>query len=90
MSGTGRIAALASTAALPTRRLLLAAFACSNIYKGCIYGTVPLAVSSAGATLLSFVLAIVHFTLELLVFKTMAWQFALQPMVVAGAWATLP
>lgn len=37
-----------------------------------------------GATLLSFVVAIVHFTAELLVFKTMDWQFALQPMVVAG------
>ncbi|GAB4822498.1 hypothetical protein N2152v2_009544 [Parachlorella kessleri] len=44
----------------------------------------PCVPSIYGATLLSFVLALLHFSLELVVFKTMAWQFALQPMVVAG------
>ena len=38
----------------------------------------------AGATLASFVLAAVFFLLELLVFKTLGWKTALQPLIVAG------
>jgi hypothetical protein len=38
-----------------------------------------------GATLLSFVVALVHFVTELLVFKTMSIKGAASPMVVAGA-----
>ena len=38
----------------------------------------------AGATLASFVLAAVFFLLELLVFKTLGWKTAMQPLVVAG------
>lgn len=37
-----------------------------------------------GATLLSFVVALVHFVTELLVFKTMTLKGAASPMVVAG------
>ena len=37
-----------------------------------------------GATLASFVLAAVFFVMELLVFKTLGWKTALQPLVVAG------
>lgn len=50
----------------------------------------PLWPAPAGATLLSFVVAILHFSLELLVFKTMTWQYAVQPMVVAGEWGRAP
>lgn len=39
----------------------------------------------AGVTLASFVLALVFFTSELLLFKTVSWKMALQPMIVAGA-----
>ena len=39
---------------------------------------------NAGATLASFVLAAVFFLMELLVFKTLGWKTALQPLVVAG------
>lgn len=39
----------------------------------------------AGATLLSFVVALAHFLTELLVFKTMSVKGAASPMVVAGA-----
>jgi hypothetical protein len=37
-----------------------------------------------GATLLSFVVALAHFTTELLVFRTMSLKGAASPMVVAG------
>lgn len=37
-----------------------------------------------GATLLSFVVALVHFLSELLIFKTMSIKGAASPMVVAG------
>lgn len=37
-----------------------------------------------GATLLSFLVALAHFLLELLVFQTCGWKTAAQPMVVAG------
>eukprot|EP00775_Hariotina_reticulata_P003040 gene3039-3321_t len=37
----------------------------------------------AGATLLSFVVALVHFTTELLIFKTMSIKGAATPMVIA-------
>ncbi|GBG00438.1 hypothetical protein Rsub_13094 [Raphidocelis subcapitata] len=37
-----------------------------------------------GATLLSFVVALVHFATELLVFRTMSIKGAASPMVVAG------
>jgi Erg28 like protein len=46
--------------------------------------TAPCA-TCAGVTLASFVLALVFFTSELLLFKTLSWKMALQPMVVAGA-----
>lgn len=36
-----------------------------------------------GVTLASFVLALVFFTSELLLFKTLSWKMALQPMIVA-------
>jgi hypothetical protein len=39
---------------------------------------------SAGATLLSFVVALVHFITELLVFKTMSIKGAATPMIIAG------
>lgn len=38
----------------------------------------------AGATLLSFVVALAHFVMELFVFKTMSIKGAASPMVVAG------
>ncbi len=38
----------------------------------------------AGATLTSFVLALLFFTSELLVYKTLSLKSALQPMIVAG------
>jgi hypothetical protein len=38
----------------------------------------------AGATLLSFVVALVHFVTELLVFKTMSIKGAATPMIIAG------
>lgn len=37
-----------------------------------------------GATLFSFVLALVFFLSELFVFKTLSWQKVLQPLTVAG------
>jgi hypothetical protein len=40
---------------------------------------------TTGATLLSFVVALVHFVTELLVFKTMSIKGAATPMVIAGA-----
>ena len=39
----------------------------------------------AGATLLSFVAALVHFTIEVLVYKTMSLKSAANPLVIAGA-----
>ena len=39
----------------------------------------------AGATLLSFVAALVHFTIEVLVYKTMSLRSAANPLVIAGA-----
>jgi hypothetical protein len=39
---------------------------------------------SAGATLLSFVVALLHFVTELLVFKTMSIKGAATPMIIAG------
>jgi len=39
----------------------------------------------AGATLLSFVAALVHFTIEVLVYKTMSLRSAANPLIVAGA-----
>ena len=41
----------------------------------------------AGATLLSFVAALVHFTIEVLVYKTMSLKSAANPLVIAGALA---
>ena len=38
----------------------------------------------AGATLLSFVAALVHFTVEVLVYKTMSLRSAANPLVIAG------
>lgn len=38
-----------------------------------------------GATLLSFVAALVHFTIEVLVYKTMSLKSAANPLVIAGA-----
>ncbi len=38
----------------------------------------------AGATLISFLAALVHFSLELLVFKTMSLKSAANPMIIAG------
>ena len=40
---------------------------------------------AAGATLASFVLALLFFLGELIVFKTLGWRTALQPLIVAGA-----
>lgn len=37
-----------------------------------------------GATLFSFVAALLHFSTELLVFKTMSIKGAISPMLVAG------
>lgn len=37
-----------------------------------------------GATLASFAVAFLHFSTELLVFKTLSWKSAANPMVVAG------
>ncbi|CAL8462404.1 g1937 [Coccomyxa elongata] len=37
-----------------------------------------------GATLISFLAALVHFSLELLVFKTMSLKSAANPMIIAG------
>jgi Erg28 like protein len=45
--------------------------------------------SCAGVTLASFVLALIFFTSELLLFKTLSWKMALQPMIVAGAISVL-
>jgi hypothetical protein len=47
--------------------------------SGCGLCCVP-----AGATLLSFVVALVHFLTELLVFKTMSIKGAATPMIIAG------
>jgi hypothetical protein len=38
-----------------------------------------------GATLGSFLIALLHFVMELALFQTMSIKFALQPMIVAGA-----
>jgi len=38
----------------------------------------------AGATLFSFVAALVFFLLELVVYQTVSWQRALQPLIIAG------
>lgn len=38
----------------------------------------------AGATLISFLAALVHFSLELLVFKTMSLKSAANPLIIAG------
>lgn len=38
----------------------------------------------AGATLGSFLIALLHFVMELCLFQTMSLKFALQPMIVAG------
>lgn len=38
-----------------------------------------------GATLGSFLIALLHFVMELALFQTMSLTFALQPMIVAGA-----
>jgi hypothetical protein len=38
----------------------------------------------AGATLISFLAALTHFTMELLVFKTMSIKGAASPMIVAS------
>ncbi|KAK9845316.1 hypothetical protein WJX81_003364 [Elliptochloris bilobata] len=37
-----------------------------------------------GATLLSFVAALVHFTIEVLVYKTMSLKSAANPLIIAG------
>lgn len=37
-----------------------------------------------GATLGSFLIALLHFAMELALFQTMSLKFALQPMIVAG------
>ena len=37
-----------------------------------------------GATLLSFLVALLHFITETLIFKTMSWRGALSPLIVAG------
>jgi hypothetical protein len=42
------------------------------------------AVVLPGATLLSFLVALAHFTTETLVFKTMTWKGAASPAIVAG------
>ena len=44
-----------------------------------------LPIPPAGATLGSFLIALLHFAMELLLFKTMGLATALQPMIVAGA-----
>ncbi len=41
-------------------------------------------VIDAGATLFSFVAALVFFLLELVVYQTVSWQRALQPLIIAG------
>ena len=40
--------------------------------------------SMTGATLASFVIAFVHFSTEVLFFKTLSWKSAANPMAVAG------
>lgn len=40
--------------------------------------------TNAGATLFSFVAALVFFLLELVVYQTVSWQRALQPLIIAG------
>lgn len=37
-----------------------------------------------GATLLSFLIALLHFVLEVLMFQTLGWQTAVQPLIVAS------
>lgn len=44
----------------------------------------------AGVTLLSFVVALLHFLSELLIFKTMSIKGAASPMIVAGEMALRP
>jgi hypothetical protein len=39
---------------------------------------------TAGATLVSFLAALVHFSIELFVFKTMSLKSAANPMIIAG------
>jgi hypothetical protein len=45
----------------------------------------PCCIIPAGATLLSFVVALVHFITEVLIFKTMSIKGAATPMAIAGA-----
>lgn len=49
-----------------------------------VLGLPPCNMLAAGATLLSFVVALVHFVTELLVFRTMSVKGAAPPMVIAG------
>jgi hypothetical protein len=44
----------------------------------------------AGATLLSFVVALVHFITEVLIFKTMSIKGAATPMAIAGELSSGP
>ena len=42
------------------------------------------ALQNAGATLASFVLAMLFFLGELFVFQSLGWKTALQPLIIAG------
>lgn len=49
-----------------------------------VASTRPSFVTHAGATLLSFLIALLHFFMEVLIFGTMGWRTAIQPGVVAS------
>lgn len=55
------------------------------VYTRMMQGIIEGGYACAGATLASFVLALLFFTSELLYYKTVSLQSALQPMIVAGA-----
>ena len=54
-------------------------------YWAWLQGALTLSRGGTGATLLSFVAALVHFTIEVLVYKTMSLKSAANPLVIAGA-----
>ena len=58
---------------------------CQHICLPCLSTHLPpTALTATGATLGSFLIALLHFTLELVVYKTVGWQTAIQPLVVAS------
>ena len=70
---------------LPT--LSSSCFTCCNAEPPARRNRPPAVLPLPGATLGSFLIALLHFAMELMLFKTLGLATALQPMIVAGALA---